>query len=664
MASYDELMSAARRADQAGDEQAAKRFLELAAQLRGPAGGVSTAPGAVDDFEGKIRAVGRGAAEGVTYGFKDNASAALGATLGLTPGSDAFEYQGNWRDRYRINRDNIRAKDQESLRENPNLFQLGEFGGATAQALAASPLAASSSLLGAMGRGGALGFGEGFAYGAGKSDGQDTARRAFETGILGGAVGLAAPAAVAGLAAGKDAALGAVDNLIDRPSQARAGRMLAETINRSGKSADEIAAAVERARLSGQPMYRAVDAMGEAGRRRLSGIVRSGGENADEIAEYLTQRTIDAPDRLASFTDDAFGLGGKTRAILEGQVKGNRKAVADSLYTTAAKDAAPVDLFNVVATLDDTINQLSNSGIKPSGTVRAMTELRDRLAGQTPDGANAVLSDYRSVLQIYRELRDEIDNMFAPGSKQTAVAAELKPILDMMEGALSDSSDLFRSANQLYRRGSEVIEGFQTGADMARQSGRPENNIATFNAADEQVQRAQRIGYGDETIRRIQNMNAEAPNVSRQMASTKRRTEAMNMALNPEQYAAQIAREGDMFKTFNKAIGGSRTADNLQDIADVGTIADLSRAGVSAASGSPGGFMSNVLTAVTPYLRGQNEATQKIVAQALLSRNPGEALAKAVRAGKISGETRRAIEAAIRSAFRVSSTTPEMTQPQ
>lgn len=653
MATYEQIMQAARNADAAGDTESAKRLIQMAQDAR-PVGGVSTNSQAVDQFGGKMRALGRGFAEGATYGFVDEASAGLGAALGMTPGSAPFDYSGSFGDRYQVNRDAIRDRQSQSSQQNPMQFGIGEIAGGTAQALATAPIATAPTLAGTMARGGLLGAIEGGLYGAGRSDGQDTVGNAVRGAGIGAGVGFVAPAVVSAAATARDALTGGIDNVLDRASQGRAARSVAETVRRSGQSADDITNAVARAQASGQPMYMAVDAMGDAGRRRLSGIVRSGGDNSAQIAEYLRQRTIDAPDRLAAFTDEAFGLQGKTRAVLEGQVKGNRKAVADALYSRAAKDAKPVDVRQTVSMLDDTISQMTGSGMNPPDVVAEFQKLRGQLAGMTAKGEPTTLSDYKSVLAVWRQVRDKVDSAFKSGSGETHIAEALVPVRDALQESLIESSDLFSSANQLYRRGSEVLGAFDTGAQFATR-GRADDNIRIFNSLSDQEQRAARIGYGDEIIRRIEGMNAEAPNVSRQMASTKRKAEATAMAFNPEQYAARIAREGDMFKTFNTALGGSRTADNLNDIADVGAIADLSRAGIEGARGNAAGTVTSLFSAVRPLLQGQNAATQQLVANALLSRDPGAILARAVQTGQISETMRRTIEGMIRSYSRAAS---------
>jgi len=67
MATYDELMAAARKADAAGEGADAKRLLEMANELEGsfgatPAGGSSVDKAAVDDLQNRLTVLGANAA--------------------------------------------------------------------------------------------------------------------------------------------------------------------------------------------------------------------------------------------------------------------------------------------------------------------------------------------------------------------------------------------------------------------------------------------------------------------------------------------------------------------------------------------------------------------------------------------------------------------------
>lgn len=621
-------------------------------------GGVSTDSQAVDEFQGKFRSMFEGAKEGVTYGLVDEAAAALGATLGVTPGPEFG--QGTWKDRYQVNRDKIRGEQDAARTANPTAYAGGELIGAGSQGVRSgigidkamrgvSPF--FNNLAGRTITSAVTGAGEGALYGAGTADGEDMAARAAAGAGSGAFAGAVAPLAVAGAGAVKDIAGGGLDGMLNRASKGRAARAVSDTIERSGQSADDVARRVAQASAEGQPMYRAIDALGDAGQRRISGLVRGGGDTASEIADYLQERAAGALDRTADFTDDAFGLNGQTREAIENTVRKNRKTVADTMFEQAADDALPVDVRPTIAALDDTIGKMQNSGIESPEVVKEFEKLRRKLAGVTPEGDPTTLSDYNSVLAIWREVRDDIDGFYK--NSKGNIGEALKPIRDSLQASLEESSDLYRFATDNYREGSKVIDAFQTGADAAKKRGRLENTIATFDGLTEQQKQAARVGYGDETITRFQNKNAEAPNVLREMISPKRKAEVAAMALNPEEYARQISREGDMFKTFNAALGGSKTADNLENIADVSAVADLARAGSAAASSNPTGVVGSLFNAAAPYLRGENEATRKLIAEALMSDNPRISIEKAAKSGMLSDNIRRAFEAFLRAGGRV-----------
>jgi hypothetical protein len=118
------------------------------------------------------------------------------------------------------------------------------------------------------------------------------------------------------------------------------------------------------------------------------------------------------------------------------------------------------------------------------------------------------------------------------------------------------------------------------------------------------------------------------------------------MAKDPALLNRQLRRETTMFETGSTALGGSRTADNLQDIADTSSF-DV-------------GMLSNLLmgrwgaaaSQMAPKLAGTNEATRGLMARALLSNDPKTALAAAVNSGLIKDARRKGLAALIESAGR------------
>ena len=101
------------------------------------------------------------------------------------------------------------------------------------------------------------------------------------------------------------------------------------------------------------------------------------------------------------------------------------------------------------------------------------------------------------------------------------------------------------------------------------------------------------------------------------------------MATDPALLSSRTARETQMWETMNRALGGSRTADNLADQSSVGLLADLGRATTDLFTNTGNGIL-NLATRLGNAATGTNEATRKIVADALMSADPKKALASAM----------------------------------
>lgn len=651
-----EQKAAIRRAEQRAAVQRAAATLGFPAE---PQGGSSTNTEAVEEFTSKASSLGRGLGQGASFWTADEVGGVDAGVFGITRNPDGsrnwFDYSDSFSDRVRGATNTQRLKNEQARAANPTAYGAGEFLGAAGSSLATAPVAGGGSLWGTMGRGIGLGATEGALAAGGADNGRSGGLGGLlgamgQGAMLGGVVGGAAPLAVAGGAALKNAikdpVTGVVDALLSRANQGKANRAIMSGVRKSKKAPDAMFDDVLRAAQEGQPEYTLMDAMGIAGQRQASGLARSGGDAADEIREYLMTRQADAKDRTVGFIDEAFGTDGRTRAAWESDVRASRKKVADAMYEQAAKDAQPVDVRPAIDQLDATIGQMTNSGIKPPKVVREYEKLRKRLAGVNPDGNPTTLSDYNSVLGIYREVRDEVDKAYKAGDG--ALGESLKPIRDSLEASLSESSDLFRFAQQNYRAGSGVIDAFEAGSDMAKR-GRAGDTVPAYQAMPEQQQRAARIGYGDQVANEIERNKAVMPNPAREMSSTKRRAESQAMANDPVLFRNRMDRENTMFETQNRALQGSKTADNLQDIEGMSeTTSGLGAAARDMANFQPGSAVSRIAGLLAPVAKGQTDQTRMLIAKMLMSKNPRQELAKAIRQDRVSQSTRRVVEALLR----------------
>ena len=672
-ATYDQLMAKSRELFAAGDVEGAKRVARIALDRRGaetappaqrnpdgtyglpPEGFVlNPATGQMEDMRspnnpniptGRAASFGVGAGQGLGFGGFDEAVAGLGTLAG-------GDYD------YDLAR--MREVDRRASEDHPGFYYGGLVPGAVASSVSlgkALGINPTGPTMGSnMARGAGIGMGEGALWGALSGEGGAPARgrNAVTNALIGGLVGGAAPPVVgaAGWGARKvgDLVGGGVDALVGRANQGRANRSLMEMLKRAGRSVDDVSDDVARAAREGQPEYRLMDAAGVAGQRRASGITRTGGDGADDLANFLRQRQMDQADRVAGFVDEGFGLGGETAAQRAARLTAERGTAADAAYGAARGSAAPVDVRGALAVIDDRIGGMQGSGVAGDGIDGMLSRYRSRLAaqpgGQKFPGASSVeLSDFNRVLGVKQDVQDAIGVAVRAGRNNEA--RELGKLVNALDGALEDASPMYRAANDEFARASRVIGAVDEGATMAN-TGRPENTIAAFNAMTPDAQVAARAGYGDKIIEAIQKNKAETANKAREFASTKRTAETQAMATDPRLFGDRIARENAMWETQNRALGGSRTADNLQDIADTGVMADMGRAARDAFTGRIGSAIGTVAGRVGNVATGQNEATRALIARMLMSGDPKQALAQALRQETTSQGRRRIAEALTR----------------
>ena len=227
---------------------------------------------------------------------------------------------------------------------------------------------------------------------------------------------------------------------------------------------------------------------------------------------------------------------------------------------------------------------------------------------------------------------------------------ELKKLEDQLDLALEASSEMYRSANDGFREASRVIDSVDAGAAMSRPSMRAGDTVPQFQGLTPEQQAAARVGYGDRLLSQIEANSSPTANRAKPLQSPKRVSEADAMALDPELYANRLSRENTMWETQNRALGGSRTADNLEDIAATGqSTSGLGGVARSLANLQVGDAAAQVCGMLGPITKGQTDQTRQLIAQALLSKNPRKALTNAMAQDIKSQKQRRIVEALLRS---------------
>lgn len=618
-------------------------------------GGSSTNPGAVSDLGNRMDAGFHGLHNGAFLGFGDNVQGGMNAALGANP-LNPSEYFGGMGNRYVHGRDQYREQLAAKEAQFPAETTAGNIAGAMIPALATAPLATGKTMLGTIARGTGLGAVEGAAMGAGYADGRNVGESALKGGALGAGLGFVAPAIVgaAGLAknAIKDPITGGIDALMNRANVGKANRAVGGALKSSGKTQQEISAMLARATAEGQPEFRMMDALGLPGQRQASGVARAGGDAGSEIADFLASRQAGQSERVSDFVDEAFATKGTTAAKTTEALTKARGDAANTAYDAARGNAAPVDVRGALGVIDNRIGGMQGAGIAGDGIDAKLSGYRARLAGSGkglgPGVTGAELSDFDRVLGVKQSIQDDIGAAVRAGRNNEA--RELGKLASELDRALEASSDAYRAANDGFRASSNVIGAVDAGSMMAS-SGRAADNIQAFSVMNPDMQKASRVGYGDWLLQRLEANASPTSNKAKPLIqSQKRAAEAQAMALDPELYTSRLGRENIMWETQNKALGGSRTADNL---ADQSAIEGLAGGALGAVRNSRGlvDMGVNMISALGPLAKGQNEATRKLIAKALMS-GDGSVLAPILRQASTSEAKRRAVEALVRNLAR------------
>ncbi|MGY2995446.1 hypothetical protein [Mesorhizobium sp. URHB0026] len=504
-----------------------------------------------------------GASDSATFGFGDELASYLGSAISGDPREQVLQ--------------EMRANAGNAQEQNPGSYLGGQIGGGVAQALATggagvgTTLARGGAGLGRVAIGSALdGAMYGGAYGAGSADGDINDRlKGAAAGVGAGAVaGGAMPYVVAGVSA---AAKPLVAPLMARlQPEEYASKALVEGMRRSGRTNAEITQALRAAQADGQGMFAIADAMGNAGQRMLSTAARNPHEGRQALIETLQQRQMGQGDRLANALSEGFAAP-DTAAQRAASLTSARSAAADANYAAARNGAGPVDVSGAINAANDIltpgVTRLANpgSGIADDSMEGAIRRARSLLT----DGQSQV-TDFNSVLRAKQDIADQI--AVAQRSGRGNQVRLLSQINNQLDSALEGASPGYRQANDTFRTQSRVIDAVDTGSGAASGRTRAADNIQTFGSLSPDEQNAFRAGYADPMIAKVESSSlSPTTNKARPLITEKTGQEFPAFAApgRADQLGTRIAREQRMFETSNAALGGSKTADNLADAADL-----------------------------------------------------------------------------------------------
>lgn len=526
-----------------------------------------------DGFGRNVDSFMRGAADVMSLGLADELAAAGGALTGI--GGEFMDYDRNLR-RERIKQD--QRDNSDAVASLAGRITGGVAGGlglarnglsATANAVnrgaGLGRVAATSAV-----EGGALGGAHGFGSGEGL---EGRLKSASLGGATGAALGGIAPLAVAGVSK--------LAGPVVAPVMARvfpekyAERAIGEGVRRSGMTVDDISAALTRSQADEQGMFNVADAMGNSGQRMLSTAARTPHNERQAVIEGLQARQTGQGDRLSSFMAEAFDAP-DTAAQRAASLTAQRTSTANANYGAAKEGASAVNLNNAIDEIDGLLGRdpiLGDTALSVGPLGPRLRALRDQLQR---DGEQLI--DFDRVLNIKSDLYQQMQ-------RNPQVANDMRGVYSALDQSLENASSGYRAANDTFRQQSGVIEAVDAGRNAASGRMRADDTVPAFNAMTPDQQGAFRAGYADPQIARIEAASmSPTTNKARALITPKTGAEFPAFAApgRADQLRDRIMREQQMFETANQALGGSRTADNLADAAemskfDPGVMAKLMR---------------------------------------------------------------------------------------
>jgi len=509
----------------------------------------------------------------------------------------------------------------EDARENGGFGgTLAEIGGGilSGAGLARGGLTAARALApgaGVLSRSGAS-LADGAVYGAlaGFGDGGSIGERlggALQGGAVGGAVGGLAPGAIA-LGSKLVAPVTGYYRALTNPT-GYATNQVARAAVESGRTPQQLAAAVGNAANEGQPMFTLADAMGNPGQRMLATTARSPGRARTDVVEFLDHRQAGQGRRVAGSLVQGFDspqTADQTRTAMTAA----RDATSDTAYTAARNNAGPVDVSRVIANIDDTLQPGVNQLVTPQTGIAndSIESVLDGFRRRLTDGRSN-LTDFTAVQRVRGDLSDAVQSAVRAG--QGNRARLLGAALRQLDAAMEQASSGFRAANRQHAQASRNIEAIDDG--LTAQRFRPEDNIAAFQALPAQGQAAYRTGYVEPLINKTQRA-AFGANKARPLINDAFADEAAVMAPGNPLMQRRIGREDTMFQTRNAAVGNSKTPENLNDDAAMGV--DVGGMISNVLSGNTGSALRSTMSAISNGWNGNTAGVREEVARILLSR--------------------------------------------
>jgi hypothetical protein len=598
MATRDDIYTAIRNADAAGDAESVRKLAAYLQTMPSDAPTAPAAPRGSDAYEiGKQKpSLAVNAAGGPLFGFGDEIGGALAATVKGIPGLDRGAEGTTWKQRYEGYRDVLRGQSDQAQQDNPlTATGLRIAASLPTAAVGAGPAAVvkGTGLLANMGRAAITGGIQGTITGAGNSTANDLSGVA-EDAATGGAIS----AALGGATVPVAAVLGAgARNVAQRVKPAAAEdyakQKVAEALSRDARgnafssgAANPVDQAAARMNKLGEEATIA-DSAGKNTLGLLDTVATLPGQGKNLVETAIKARQAGRADRLIGAADEALGANGRGLATTVDAISQQRAQAAKPLYDqlhNVVIDAPSQGLVNAV-------NAADQLGATALGRKMAT-------ASQVPytlDLANPSSWAMRDLDHVKQGLDTLIEGQIGNTGKLSPLGTKLQGLKQSLVSELDKATvdpktgdSLYQAARQAYAGPSAMIAAAEAGKKAI--SGSQDSIRQTVAGMSPSELDAFRVGAFDAL--RVKMGTTEGG-----------RTEMLSLWKNPEaqqklkvlfgdersyrEFASTVAAEGRM-KSLESVGRGSQTAARQYGAGDldVAALGDATKAVGQAAQGN------------------------------------------------------------------------------
>ena len=580
-----------------------------------PAGAMQP-PAAAPKFQGApVRAgIGRSMLQGLTFGFSDEAEAAMRARATSGP-------------RYEQELARVRAGIKQYEEQYPVRAFAGEatgsllptvagifaapFTGGTSAAMTAARAGQQAAkipgLASMMARGAGTGAATGALTGAGTAQGglEDRVLGATIGGVTGGTLGATTPVVTSAVGSGARRVGEATGLVRQQDPLNKAQEILARKIAQEGMTPEQLAARqAETVRRLGARDETLADIGGEGMRRLARGAMAIPQAAETEARQMLTERMVAAGPRIIKDITDLTAVGARDLDEVANEIINRRSMLAAPFYDQA-RAAGQIESFAI------------DNLLKKSKDIQ--TAIAD--ARRLPQFADLADNDMVMLDKAYKYVGDIANEARRTG--KSARANDLDDLRIQLRTAITDKVPVYGKALDTFSGESVLLDALNAGREKFLRKTPAEIRRELDKFTDEGQQQMYRLGAIQTLRDEIYGMR-ETANIADKFLNSREMRDRMRTVFNSqgeyETFIKNLERERQMAVTRARIEGGSPTAPIQQDIAELQaqSPSEMLRAGAQMAGGDLMGGATNLMRQLAPRLQGMNENVAEQVSRSVL----------------------------------------------